>query len=89
MREGGRPMIAGFSFRKTQKGELIPEPGKEIFPHRIDIIKEKMARGEDPGDLFFNFQTPGCENALTAEQMKEESELFDQYLRKFHEEITV
>jgi hypothetical protein len=79
--------ITGFSFKKTNDGEVVGVSGKEIIPHRLDLIKSAINAGKNNNDIdnmFFNFDLPDCENGTTLEQMHEEAELYRNWKSNLH-----
>ena len=68
-------------FSKSGTEEVGVVIGEEIKPHRLDLIKKKMANEDYDGleDMFFNFHVKGCKNPSTWDQCMEESSLFDEY----------
>lgn len=74
--------VGGFSFKKNKSGDFEGVPGKERLPHRVDLIKKMINLGTDPSSIFFNFQTPDCENASDLQRINEEIELYDKWSQK-------
>jgi hypothetical protein len=70
---------SGFSFKKRSDGKLVGIEGQEVRPHRIDLIKQGMANGEDVSDLFYDFDRDDCETSLTLEQLQEEMALYEEW----------
>lgn len=57
--------------------------GKEVLPHRVDIIEDKLNRMDLAGlsDMFFNFTLKDCRNASTRDQIKKENKLAQKYFK--------
>ena len=73
--------ITGFSLNKGKDGEFVAKPGKQILPHRIDLIKKLMLTKNNLDNVFFNFNISEYDTCSTLNQIDEEIKLFEQYRR--------
>ena len=71
--------VSGFSFKKSNDGDVIGIAGKKELPHRIEKIRQAINKNFPPDEInrmFFNFDLKDCRVDLTKEELEEELILF-------------
>jgi len=76
--------FTGLKINFNEEGEAKVVAGEKIKPHRLDLLKEKIAAEDIMGldSVFFNFHVPGHRNISTLEQIQEEQKLYQTYKQK-------
>ena len=74
--------FTGIKLNFSEDGECVKIiRGREVLPHRVDLIKQKLSNCDLSGieNMFFNFTLKGCRTASTAKHIKIENALVEQY----------
>jgi len=80
---------SGFSFAKTNTGDVVGVAGKKLLPHRIELIQKSIDRHDPPyeiNEMFFNFKLKDCRTESTEEERDQEAKLFYDWITELFEE---
>lgn len=79
--------FTGIKLNFSDDGECVEiVRGKEILPHRIDLIEERLDKGQIDGldEMFFNYSLENCRNASTKADVEKENLLIQRFFEILH-----
>jgi len=68
---------SGLKLNFSEDGEVKVKKGEKQLPHRSELVREAFEKGDylKVCDMAWNFNTRGCKNGSTLEQLDIEYEL--------------